>query len=314
MFPWLSCLLFLPLLGAVLLAVIPSARTTATRRFALVWGGVCFLLSVVVTVIFAFHAGNSGSSLTFQFNEHVPWVPSLGIGYHVGLDGVGALLLVLNNFLFWVGMIVTPRQGIANTKLLFALMLAAEAATTGVIVSLDLVLFYFFWEGMLIPLYFLLGMWGGPQRGRATLKFVVYTVFGSLLMLVGILYVGLATSSQYHHLSFDLLYLAGHPLAPGASILSWIQISPLGFAFLAFALAFAIKAPLVPFHSWLPDSYEAAPVFILVFFAGIVGKLGLLGFLRFGDVIFSAPMHQFQWLLIGLAVLSILWGGTSRAF
>jgi NADH-quinone oxidoreductase subunit M len=184
--------------------------------------------------------------------------------------------------------------------------LIGQAATGGVLIAADLLLFYLFWEGMLIPLYFMLANFGGPDRGPATLKFVGYTVAGSVLMLLAIIFIYVQAGAT----SFDLQTLIAHP-GPAQGHLVWFGVSwlnPSQLAFLAFALAFAIKMPLVPFHTWLPKLYESCPPMALVFVAGIVSKLGAYGFLRFGTTLFPLEMKQFQWLLIGLALLSILYG------
>ncbi len=309
-FPWLLVALVVPAGAALLLQILPLSPA-ACRWYSIVAAAITFLLSAIfVGAFLVHHSQGSSAGIAFQFAVQHSWMPQIGALFSIGLDGVGVWLLALNAALFLLAMLVVPTGGKAQprAKLLFGLMLLTETATAGVILSLDLLLFYFFWEGMLIPLYFLLGGWGGEGRRAATMKFVVYTAAGSLLMLVALIYVAYASHAQYGVISFSLSSFIAHPLASGSWVSPLIHLTPLQIAFLAFGLAFAIKAPLVPFHSWLPASYENAPPYVLTFFAGIVGKLGLFGFIRFGEVIFPGPMHQFQWLLIGMALLSVVWG------
>lgn len=306
---WLLVSLLLPLAGAILVQFMPESSKGWQKGIALASAIATTIVVVGMLVWMEIHPqSGAAGTLTYAFSIHHSWIPAIGASFTLGLDGVGGWLLALNAVLFLVAIFAVPLKSVARPKLALGLILATEFATSGVLTSLDLLLFYFFWEGMLIPLYFLLGGWGESNRGRATIKFVVYTVTGSLFMLLAILYVAVAHATQAGGgLSFELSSFVTDPLLQG-TYAAIIHFTPLQYAFLAFALAFAIKAPLVPFHTWLPDSYEAAPPWILTFFAGIVGKLGLFGFIRFGDVIFPQQMHQFQWLLIGVALLSVIWG------
>ena len=232
--------------------------------------------------------------------------PGVGATYHLGIDGISAWILALNAGVFLLGAVLVSRRSTDRLKLFCGLLLLTEAMTAGVLMSLDLVLFYLFWEGMLIPLYFLLANYGNENRGRATLKFIIYTVAGSLLMLVAIIALGFGT-----HQGFDLTQLLGGRMSHTPLVIPGLNIStfsPEQLAFLAFAAAFAIKIPLVPFHTWLPDLYESAPVPVLVFFAGLVSKLGAYGFIRFGLTLFPDAMNTFKWLFAALAVLSIIYG------
>ena len=253
----------------------------------------------------------TGGPLPMHDVETASWIPAIGASYHLGVDGVSAWILALNAGVFLLGALVVPRLSTERLKLFCGLMLLTEAATTGVLISLDLLLFYLFWEGMLIPLYFLLAFYGNENRGRATLKFVIYTVAGSLLMLVAILYLHFQALGAGHN-TFDLEVLLQHPLPAQSGVTlpftTVPTLTPAMFAFLAFALAFAIKLPIVPFHTWLPDLYESAPAPALVFFAGVVSKMGAYGFIRFGITLFGGPVHQLQPLLVALAILSILYG------
>src|SRR5439155_253254 len=216
----------------------------------------------------------------FQFTEKLVWIPQFSIFYRLGVDGISLWLVVLNAFLTVIAIAATPVR--ARTGGFVGLMLAMSGGLAGVFMATDLVLFYVFWEAMLIPAYFLLWLYGeGARPGWAALKFVLYTLVGSLLMLVGIIGEYIATGHQ----TFDLAELA--KLAPSPS---------LQFAlFFVFALAFAIKTPLFPFHSWLPDAYNAAPVPMLITFAGVMGKAGAYGFLRIAVPLFPQPVNWWDW-------------------
>jgi NADH-quinone oxidoreductase subunit M len=283
----LTTIWLLPMIGAVLIAFIPP-------RFAK-WMGVIVALAalaVAADVAFSFAPGYHG----YQFTEAAPWIPQLTIFYRLGVDGISLWLVVLNAFLTVIAILATPIKT-RNVSRFVALMLAMSAGLAGVFMATDLVLFYVFWEAMLIPAYFLLWIFGeGERPDRAALKFVLYTLAGSLLMLVGVIGEYVATGKQ----TFDLATLA--TLAPSPSI---------QFAlFFVFALAFAIKTPLFPFHSWLPDAYMAAPTPMLITFAGVMGKAGAYGFLRIAVPLFPQPVDwwDWRWVIPVLAVAAIIWG------
>ena len=283
----LTVIWLLPLIGSVLIAFMPP-------RFAKWFGVVVALaaLAVAAGVAFSFAPGYRG----YQFSEAVPWIPQLSIFYRLGVDGISLWLLVLNAFLTVIAILATPITT-RHLNRFVALMLAMSAGLAGVFMATDLVLFYVFWEAMLIPVYFLLWIFGeGQQPGRAALKFVLYTLAGSLLMLVGVIGEYVATGKQ----TFDLATLA--TLAPSPSIQFLL--------FFVFALAFAIKTPLFPFHSWLPDAYAAAPTPMLVTFAGVMGKAGAYGFLRIAIPLFPEPVGwwDWRWVVPVLAVAAIIWG------
>ena len=309
-FPWLTVILLLPVAGALLLQVIPSRSSDAIKGVTVAVAAVEAVLVGIIVHGVATTAG-TGGPLPMSFAETASWIPAIGASYHLGVDGVSAWILALNAGVFLLGAVVVPRHSTERLKLFCGLMLLTEAATTGVLVSLDLLLFYLFWEGMLIPLYFLLAFYGNENRGRATLKFVIYTVAGSLLMLVAIIYLHFQALAAGHN-SLDLEVLLQLPQHAQSGVplpfTTVPTLTPAMFAFLAFGLAFAIKLPIVPFHTWLPDLYESAPPPALVFFAGVVSKMGAYGFIRFGITLFGGPVHQLQPLLVALAILSILYG------
>lgn len=306
--PWLTLLIVIPLGAAILLQAVPRRMDVAIK-------GVTLLATVAVACIAGGlvagipHAAVDGTQpLTLYFQEQRDWVPAIGASYHLGLDGVSGWVLVLSSGLFLIAALAVTRREIERLRRYCALMLVTEAAIAGVLLSADLLLFYLFWEGMLIPLYFLLSGFGGPQRGRATLKFIVYTVSGSLLMLVAIIW--LYFNADQHTFDLEAL-IVNHGPAQAAMVIPGINVStftPQDLVFLGFAIAFAIKLPLVPFHTWLPDLYEQSPPTTLVFFAGVVSKLGAYGFIRYGLSLFPGPVGTFKWLFAALAVLSIVYG------
>ena len=283
----LTVIWLLPLIGSAFIAFM-------TPRFAK-WLGVLVAvatLGVAAGVAFSFEPGYRG----YQYSEVVPWIPQLRVFYRLGVDGISLWLVVLNAFLTVIAILATPLST-RNVSSFVALMLAMSAGLAGVFMATDLVLFYVFWEAMLIPAYFLLWIFGeGDRPGRAALKFVLYTLAGSLLMLVGVIGEYVFTGKQ----TFDLATLA--TLAPSPAIQFGL--------FSVFALAFAIKTPLFPFHSWLPDAYMAAPTPMLITFAGVMGKAGAYGFLRIAVPLFPEPVGwwDWRWVVPVLAVAAIVWG------
>ena len=282
----LTSLWLLPLAGGAIVALLPPRLAK--------WFGVLVslgALAISAYVAFNFTPGFHG----YQYVEKVEWIPQLSIFYRLGVDGISLWLIVLNAFLTVIALLATPIT--RRTASFVGLMLALSAGLAGVFMATDLVLFYVFWEAMLIPAYFLLWLHGeGPKPGAAALKFVLYTLAGSLLMLVGVIGEYVATGRQ----TFDLATLA--TLAPSPAIQFGL--------FFVFALAFAIKTPLFPFHAWLPDAYMAAPTPMLVTFAGVMGKSGAYGFLRIAVPLFPQPADwwDWRWVIPVLAVAAIIWG------
>jgi NADH-quinone oxidoreductase subunit M len=283
----LTILWLLPLIGGVLVAFMPA-------RWSKLMSALTALITLGIAVGVALLFDPSARS--YQFSEEIPWVPQLKIFYHLGVDGISIWLVVLNAFLTVIAVLATPIS-MKNVSKFLGLILAMGAGLAGVFMAVDLVLFYVFWEAMLIPAYFLLWLFGeGERPGRAAVKFVLYTLAGSLLMLVGVIGEYVFTHSQ----TFDLATLATIPPDP-----------PVQFGlFFVFALAFAIKTPLFPFHSWLPDAYLAAPTPMLITFAGVMGKAGAYGFLRICIPLFPNPVlwWDWRWVIPVLAVAAIIWG------
>jgi NADH-quinone oxidoreductase subunit M len=282
----LTSLWVVPLVAGALVFRLPAPLA---RWF----GALAALVALVVAAFVAFNFAPNYHG--FQFTEKYEWIPQLSIFYRLGVDGISLWLVVLNAFLTLIAILATPVN--RRTGGFVALMLAMSAGLAGVFMATDLVLFYVFWEAMLIPAYFLLWLYGeGPRAGWAALKFVLYTLAGSLLMLVGVIGEYIVTGQH----TFDLSQLA--TMAPSPSLQFGL--------FFVFALAFAIKTPLFPFHSWLPDAYSAAPIPMLVTFAGVMGKAGAYGFLRIAVPLFPQPVDwwDWRWVIPVLAVAAIVWG------
>jgi NADH-quinone oxidoreductase subunit M len=290
--PILTFLVFFPTVGAIALLFLPSGRPSTVRWFAFFVS--LIVLAASIPLFTAFDSARAG----MQFEEVASWIPALGVGYHLGVDGISMLLILLTTLLTAVSILASFRAITKNVKTYMLTFLLLETGMIGVFASLDLVLFYIFWETMLIPMYLLIGIWGGPRRVYAAVKFILYTVAGSLLMLVGILYL------YFHHYeatgvyTFDLLRLYDTPLGVG----------PERLLFLAFALAFAIKVPMFPFHTWLPDAHVEAPTAGSVILAGVLLKMGVYGFLRFAMPLFPNATLYFAPWMIALAVIGIVYG------
>ena len=283
----LTVIWLLPLIGGLLIAFMPPHLAK--------YMAVLVALSALALAGFVALSFEPGYH-KYQFTEALPWIPQLHVFYRLGVDGISLWLVVLNAFLTLIAVLATA-VSMKGASRFIGLMLAMSAGMAGVLMATDLVLFYVFWEAMLIPAYFLLWLFGeGDRPGRAALKFVLYTLVGSLLMLVGVIGEYVFTGQQ----TFDLAKLS--TIAPSASIQFGL--------FFVFALAFAIKTPLFPFHAWLPDAYAAAPTPMLITFAGVMGKTGAYGFLRIAIPLFPDPtwLWDWRWVIPALAVLGIVWG------
>jgi NADH-quinone oxidoreductase subunit M len=285
----LTALWLVPVAGGILVALLP-------RRFAqpvgLVTSGVALAIALAAAV--TFQSGHQG----YQFEEYVPWIRDYSISYHLGLDGISLWLVLLNAFLTVVAVLAAGDR-IARRGGFIALLLLLEGGMAGVFLAADLLLFYVFWEAQLIPAYFLLWQWGeGERADSAAIKFVLYTLVGSLLALVAVIGEYLYAGGGVH--TFDLATLASRP--PSESI-------QFGLFFL-FLLAFAIKIPLFPFHGWLPDAYRTAPIPMLVTFAGVMGKTGGYAMLRVLVPLLPHPVLWWNWndVVPVLAVAGIIWG------
>lgn len=287
----LSIITFLPLLGALVLLFVPDGK---------VGRGVAFWTSVVTFLVsLGLLAGfDTASTQAFQFEVNVPWVESAGIGYHVGIDGVTLLLILLTTFLMPI-VIASAKSGITTRIKEFSLaMLVLETAMLGAFISLDMVLFYVFWELMLIPMFLIIGVWGSENRIYAAVKFFIYTMVGSLLMLLAILYMYWLTGQGGGERSFDYFAFLALEIAPQVQI----------FLFLAFAIAFAVKVPMFPVHTWLPDAHVQAPAPGSVVLAAVLLKMGTYGFYRFAFPFFPHATFELRWLIVALSVIGIIYG------
>ena len=281
----LTLVVFSPLAGAALLALLPREEVRGIRRAALAFALVTLALSLVM--LGRFRVGVA----EFQMVERAAWIPQWGIEYRLGVDGVSLFLVLLTTVLTPIVVLASWGDIHRRVKEFFAFLLVLETGMLGTLVALDMFLFYVFWEVMLVPMYFLIGVWGGPRRIYAALKFVLFTMAGSLLMLVAILYcawrVPGTTSFAYE------TWLARLTLSSREQL--WL--------FAAFALAFAIKVPLFPFHTWLPDAHVEAPTGGSVILAGVLLKMGTYGFLRFCLPLFPDATLAFGPVVFALVLL-----------
>ena len=292
----ISILIVIPLLGALILAFVPRGNDKAVRWIALAIVLIEFAVSVALFLDFR-------PTADLQFVERVPWIPQIGISYYVGFDGLSLLMIVLTTFLMviaiggsWAG--ITER-----VKEYHIIFLILEAGMIGVFSALDLFLFYVFWEFTLIPMAFLIGIWGHGRRVYAAVKFILFTMFGSTLMLVAILALVFAHRDATGVLTFALPEILKTPVPLGLQ----------GILFAAFALAFAIKVPMFPFHTWLPDAHVEAPTAGSVILAGVLLKMGTYGFIRFNMPLFPEAARSFAPLLIVLAIIGIIYGAIVSA-
>jgi NADH-quinone oxidoreductase subunit M len=283
----ISLTVFLPLLAALVVALLPRDEERLLK-------GAAFVLSLIplVTSLILFGRFDAAQA-GFQFEEVLPWAVG-GIAYRVGVDGISLLLVLLTTFLTPLTLLGAWRAIAKSHKEFLVSMLMLETGMLGAFVALDLFVFYVFWEFMLIPMYLIIGVWGGPRRIYAAVKFFLYTVVGSLFMLVAILYLYVKTGSTSFAFS-DLLALE-------------LTVREQVFLFLAFGLAFAIKVPVFPFHTWLPDAHVEAPTPGSVILAGVLLKLGTYGFVRFALPLFPQAAGLFSLPMMALAVIGIVYG------
>lgn len=286
--PILSIILFLPLAGALLISFLNDERQIKAASVAVV--ALDFVLAMFVLADFKFDS----QTWVFQFHDKYDWVSALGITYWLGVDGISVFLVGLTTLIVGIAVIAANYMIAERLKIFLMLMLSLQTAVLGVFMSLNLFLFFVFWEAMLIPTYFLIGVWGEERRVYATLKFLLYTIFGSFLMLVGIFYLWAQRGT------LDMAGpngLIAHPVSSSAQI--WL--------FLAFGMAFAIKIPIWPFHTWAPTAYTESPIPVVVVVAGVLSKAGAFGFLRYCLPLFPSASRQLAALLSVLCVIGMLY-------
>src|SRR5690242_6464157 len=260
----LSIVLFTPLVGLLVLLFIPSSNARAIKLWANFASLAGFLVSL--PLVFSFDRTKD-----FQFVEKARWIPTIGATYHIGIDGLGLLLVMLTTLLGFIAILASWSAIHDRLKEYYAFFLLLQTGMLGVFMALDFLLFFIFWETVLVPMYFIIAIWGGQRRGYAAIKFMIYTLIGSVLMLLGIPTLYFQHYSQFQTYSFDFADLMRLQLS---DTMQW-------WVFWAFFLGFAVKVPMFPFHTWLPDAHTEAPTAGSVVLASVLLKMGTYGFLRF---------------------------------
>ena len=295
----LTLLVFLPALFGLIVGLLPRQNVQAIKSVALL--GTLAVLALSLYAYTQYHSG--GIMPQFQLVDKTSWIPSLHINYFLGMDGISLLMVLMTTVIFPFAVGVSFREITTRTREFYAWMLVMETAVLGVFLSLNLVLYYLFWEGMLIPMYFIIGIWGGERRVYATVKFFLYTMFGSMVMLVSIMalyFLGGATT-------FDLPALRQHVVG---GLFSGKQLTDI-LLFVGFFLAFGIKAPVFPFHSWVPDAYSEAPTGGAIILVAL--KMGLYGFIRFCLPLFPYAVKVSAPIIIVLAVIGVIYAALVAA-
>ena len=296
----LSIILFTPLAGAILLLFVPRENKNAVRWIANIFALAGLLVSLPLVPWFWAQRFQPG----FKFIEGAPsnWIPSIGAGFYLGIDGISFLLIMLTTLLGWISILSSWSAIEERTKEYYAWFLVLQTGMLGVFMALDFFLFFVFWEAMLVPMYLLIGIWGGPRKLYAAIKFFLYTLLGSVLMLLGILFLYFNNHSVTGVYTFSIPEL--YKTAPAI---------PFHFAiwlFLAFFIGFAIKVPMFPFHTWLPDAHVEAPTAGSVILAGVLLKMGTYGFIRFSLPFFPGVVTHptVRGWMIGLSIVAIIYG------
>jgi len=300
----LSIILFVPLVGAILLLFVPNENKDAVRWIANIFALAGFLISLPLVPMFWAQRFEPG----FKFVEGAPnnWIPTIGAGYFLGIDGISFLLIMLTTLLGWIS-ILSSWTAIENrVKEYYIWFLVLQTGMLGVFMALDFFLFFVFWEAMLVPMYLLIGIWGGPRKLYAAIKFFLYTLAGSVLMLLGILFL------YYHHHASTGIYTFSIPALyqTAPHIYTDYGARAATLLFFSFFFAFAIKVPMFPFHTWLPDAHVEAPTAGSVILAGVLLKMGTYGFIRFSLPFFPAVVmnHTVRTWMIVLSIIGILYG------
>jgi NADH-quinone oxidoreductase subunit M len=298
----LSWILWMPIIGVLGVLFIPKEKTNAMKTWALINTIITFALTLVLYAKF----DPTTSGMQHAFNVKVPWIPQFHIYYALGVDGISLPMILLTGLLFMLCILSSWTQIKKSIKAYFALLLLLQSTVFGVFLSMDFFLFYVYWEVMLIPMFFLIGVWGGENREYAAVKFFLYTFFGSILMLVGIVALYFATGQSDS--SFDILALSGGKFV-GQTLTMFgqtLSFSKLFFVFMF--IGFAVKVPVFPFHTWLPHAHVQAPTAISVILAGVLLKMGTYGFLRIAFPIFPDSAKYFATAIAWLGLINVIYG------
>ena len=291
-FNYLTWIIFLPVAGAILIAFLPGLSSRAIKWLAAVFTFFPLALSIYIFAIFDRSLGAAG---TMQFEEKLSWIPSINAFYHIGVDGLSLPLVILMAFLGFLVVLISWKINLRPREY-FAWLLLLETSILGVFCSLDLLLFFLFWEIEIIPMYFLISIWGTGRKEYSAIKYVIYTLLGSAFMLAGILSLYFITGS-----------LSMVDIAQGG-LESLRVVIPTAAIFFFLLIGFAIKLPVFPFHTWLPDAHTDAPTAVSVVLAGALLKMGGYGMIRLCVTIFPDVAKQYATILIVLAIVNILYG------
>ena len=302
-FPILSLIAYLPLLGVFLILALPKESKGGIRWSALAFTLASFAASLWLLAYF------DAATHEMQFVEAFSWIPTIGVTYLFGLDGISLWLVMLTTFLSVIAVICSWESITMRLKEYYIFLLLLETGMLGVFFSLDFFLFYVFWEVMLVPMYFLIGVWGSERRLYSAIKFFLYTLFGSVIMLLGILAVYYYHGAQTGAYTFDVLRLmkVSYPSTPLFTLLG-VPFSFQDLVWLSFFMSFAIKVPMFPFHTWLPDAHTDAPTAGSVILAGVLLKMGTYGFIRFNLPMFPEATKHFVPMMMTLSIIAIIYG------
>jgi NADH-quinone oxidoreductase subunit M len=289
---YLSIILFTPLVGALLILLVNKQNENAIRWIA----NITALIGFAVSVPLWFWYDPQGAE--FQFTEHLPWIPSIGAEYFVGVDGLSTLLILLTTMMGFIAILSSWNAITERVKEYYIFLLVLQSGMIGAFMALDFMLFFLFWEVMLVPMYFLIGIWGSANRLYSAIKFFLYTLVGSVIMLLGILALYFAYHSATGVYTFDITQYRAFAFAPN---LQW-------WVFLAFFCGFAVKVPMFPLHTWLPDAHTDAPTAGSVILAAVMLKMGTYGFLRFSLPILPEGTHAFVPMMVLLSIIGIVYG------
>jgi NADH-quinone oxidoreductase subunit M len=302
-FPILTLVTFLPVVGVIPLLLVGRGQIRLIRNVALLFSLATFGVSLLIPAYY------DQSTAAVQFVEQLRWIPSIGVTYFLGLDGISLWLVLLTTFLSPIGVLCSFEAIKHRAKEYYIFLLILETGMLGVFLALDFFLFYVFWEVMLVPMYFLIGVWGSDRRLYSAIKFFLYTLFGSVVMLLGILGVYFYAGPQLGKYTFNVVELmrVAYPHTPIISFLG-VSLSFQDLVWLAFGLSFAIKVPMFPFHTWLPDAHTDAPTAGSVILAGVLLKMGTYGFVRFNLPMFPEASQHFVPLVFVLSIIAIVYG------